>query len=80
MSYLGNDADAAANCGRFRLGSTHSAKTRSQENFARQIVEAEIFPTGVQHSQLQFENRKRILSPSFRDPIKKKNVFDQSLQ
>ena len=59
--YLGNDADASADCGRFRLSSAHSAKTRSQENFARQVIEAEIFPAGVQHSQLGSGGKKKDL-------------------
>lgn len=52
VAHLGHDADAVADGGRLRLGAAHAAEARREEHPARQVVEAEVLPSRVQHGQL----------------------------
>jgi len=46
-AYLGYDANAPADGGRFSLGSAHTAKTGRQENSTRKVLKTQISATGV---------------------------------
>ena len=52
MPHLSDDADAAADGGRFGLGSAHSAQTGSEEDPSGEVLQAEIAATSIQHRQL----------------------------